>query len=173
MAEGTKFRTVEENIKELKESSSVTDNRLNTIENTIQSLSKLMERSLAQPSPITISSSATLQTNPSDFKLFKGMRIEIPQFDGYDVDDLIFKIQEFFTLYNTLSEQRIKLASLHMTGAALTWYKWMQQTNLLTTWDAFLKALTIRFGSSLCDDPKAELKHHKQEISVEEYQVRF
>lgn len=85
------------------------------------------------------------------------MRIEVPQFNGADLEDWIFNIQKYLALYNTPIEQRVKLASLHMTGAPFAWHKWMQQANLITTWDAFLEALGVRFGTTLFEDPRPQV----------------
>lgn len=61
----------------------------------------------------------------------KGMKVEVPRFKGEEPEDWIFKIKEFFEIYGVPSEQRIKIASFHMEGAAYLWYKWVTKNGLV------------------------------------------
>lgn len=103
----------------------------------------------------------------------KGMKVEVPRFNGKEADDWIFKIKEFFEIYGVPMEQRIKIASFHMEGTAYSWYKWVTRNELVQSWTEFLTALQLRFGTSLYDDPKAALKELKQTATVSEYQSKF
>jgi len=44
----------------------------------------------------------------------KGMKVEIPYFNGNDAKDWVFKIKEFFELYCTPMDQRRKVTSMHL-----------------------------------------------------------
>jgi len=39
-----------------------------------------------------------------------------------------------------------------MEGKAITWYQEQEETRILTSWEAFVKALQIHFGTSSYDD---------------------
>jgi hypothetical protein len=54
-----------------------------------------------------------------------------------------------------------------MEGKAITWYQELEETEILTSWEAFVKALQIRFGTSSYDDPMEALISIKQTSTVE------
>ena len=56
---------------------------------------------------------------------FHDFKIDIPEFDGDRVEDWIFKLEEFFDVVGTPMENRVKVASFHMVGAAHSWYNWL------------------------------------------------
>ncbi|KAF1886501.1 hypothetical protein Lal_00045734 [Lupinus albus] len=60
-----------------------------------------------------------------------------------------------------------------MKGDGLSWYKWMFNTNQLTSWEGFTKALLVRFGPSTFHNPQAELFKLRQTSTVIEYQTHF
>lgn len=103
----------------------------------------------------------------------KGLKVDIPRFNGTDAEDWVFKIKEFFDVYDVPTVQRIKISSFHMEGPAYAWYKWMMKNSLVQTWPDFLNALLLRFGTSLYDDAKAALKELKHTNTVAEYQNHF
>lgn len=101
------------------------------------------------------------------------MKVDVPRFSSEDAEDWIFKIKEFFKIYGVPVEQRTKIASFHMEGPAYSWYKWVVKNQLVQTWNEFLTALQLMFGTSLYDDPKAALKELKQTSTIAEYQSMF
>lgn len=60
-----------------------------------------------------------------------------------------------------------------MIGEALSWFKWMFGNHQLSTWNAFTKALELRFGPSSSENHQATLFKLQQRGSVFEYQVAF
>lgn len=60
-----------------------------------------------------------------------------------------------------------------MTGDALGWYQWMFNNYLLSTWEAFTRALEVRFGPSAYDNHQQALFKLKQTASVADYQHEF
>lgn len=103
----------------------------------------------------------------------RNLKVEVPRFDGTDVEDWIFKIKEFFELYSTPLNQRIRISSLHMGGAAFKWYQWLVENDIHYTWPEFVDALLLRFGRTVYDDPKAALKRVVQTGTVAEYYSAF
>ncbi|XP_058766771.1 uncharacterized protein LOC131640391 [Vicia villosa] len=100
-------------------------------------------------------------------------KLELPMFDGSAPLDWLFQADQFFNFYNMPPENRLSLISFYMKGDALSWFKWMHQSHLLTDWFSFVKALELRFGPSSFDNHQAELFKLKQEGSVVEYQTKF
>lgn len=60
-----------------------------------------------------------------------------------------------------------------MQGPALGWYKWLHSTQQLTTWDAFTRALELRFGPSTFENHQTALFKSHQTGSVTDYQAQF
>jgi hypothetical protein len=54
---------------------------------------------------------------------------------------------------------------------AITWYQELEETGILTSWEAFVKALQIRFGTSSYNDPMKALISIKQTSTVELYKT--
>jgi len=57
-----------------------------------------------------------------------------------------------------------------MQGEALSWFKWLHNNNLLTDWNAFIRALELRFGPSTYINHHVKLFKLQQTTSVTEYQ---
>lgn len=60
-----------------------------------------------------------------------------------------------------------------MEGKALIWFQELKSTGGLTSWDGFLRALSIRFGKGPYDDPMETLSNLKQVGLLEEYKTQF
>lgn len=60
-----------------------------------------------------------------------------------------------------------------MQGDAIGWFKWMHSNNQLTTWEAFTRALELRFGPSSFTNHEAALFKLKQTGSVSDFQLQF
>lgn len=152
------------------------DTRIKKIEESLHNMESMI-RQVIHDKAIETSTVASVQRmvkESSATRLFygKGMKVEVPRFNGEEVEDWIFKIKDF-KIYGVSVDQRIKIASFHMEGAAYSWYKWVTKNELVQNWNEFLTALQLRFGTSLYDDPKAALKELKQTATVSEYQSKF
>jgi len=142
MAEGTQLARLEEAVKEgrliaaeLQRTQEVSNERLSQLDRNFQEQQEAMQnmeavlRNLVQTS-VSVSQSPRLRDevsqgvgNEQQTLLSKTIKVDIPYFDGNEAEDWVFKIQEFFEIYGTPEQQRIKLVSFHMTGAAYAWYK--------------------------------------------------
>ncbi|KAL0395951.1 UNVERIFIED_CONTAM: hypothetical protein Scaly_0043500 [Sesamum calycinum] len=69
--------------------------------------------------------------------------------------------------------QRLDVISFYMKGEALSWFKWMFTNRQLSSWDAFARALKLRFGPSSFDNHQAVLFKLRQRGSVAEFQADF
>ena len=78
----------------------------------------------------------------------------------------MYKAYQLFQLYNTPPNQKILLASYHMEEEALIWFQEVEEASQFTSWEAFVRALHIRFGATAYDDPMETLTRLRQVGSV-------
>lgn len=53
------------------------------------------------------------------------VKMDMPQFDGNDPQDLLFKASRYFNCCKTPKDQKLLLASFHLEGKASKWFQWM------------------------------------------------
>ncbi|KAF1863227.1 hypothetical protein Lal_00014688, partial [Lupinus albus] len=75
--------------------------------------------------------------------------IKPPNYISNNLMGPTLKIEQYFNLYQVAPNQRVELVAFSMKGDALSWYKWMFNTNQLTSWEGFTKALLVHFGPSI------------------------
>lgn len=51
------------------------------------------------------------------------VKLEFPKFDGNDVTDWIFKVEQFFELDQTPENSKLRMAGIHFEGKAMSWFK--------------------------------------------------
>jgi hypothetical protein len=100
------------------------------------------------------------------------LRLDFPRFGGENQSNWTYKVNQFFDYYQTPLYQRIRMASFHMKGEALIWFQDADESMQFSTWDAFVQALLIRFGSAY-DNPMEALIWLRQSSSVAEYTTQF
>ncbi|XP_059449450.1 uncharacterized protein LOC132180588 [Corylus avellana] len=103
----------------------------------------------------------------------RSVRIEFPKFDGTDPSGWIYKANKFFQVHNTSSYQKFLLASIHMEGKALVWFRDMEMSGCLHDWTVLTQALLERFGPLGYDDLMEALSKLKQTTSVDDYKEKF
>ena len=54
----------------------------------------------------------------------RGVRAELPMFDGQGVEEWVFRVHEYFEVYEVPIELQIRMLSFHLSGSAYTWYHW-------------------------------------------------
>ncbi|KAL0385789.1 UNVERIFIED_CONTAM: hypothetical protein Sradi_2973200 [Sesamum radiatum] len=120
----------------------------------------------------TSSSSAPLPQFPSAL-VPKPPKLHLPPFDGSEPLDWIFQAEQYFTYHQVAPPQRLAIISFFMHGEALSWFKWVYNNNQLTSWEAFLRALELRFGPSSFVNHQATLFKLRQRGSVADFQAEF
>nr|GEZ59393.1 hypothetical protein [Tanacetum cinerariifolium] len=100
-------------------------------------------------------------------------KITLPTFDGSNPLDWIFQAEQYFLFYNIAPHQRLPIVAFHLSGNALSWYKYLVNNHLLTTWDTFTCDLETRFGPSLYDNHQATLFKLCQTSTVTAFQTEF
>ena len=96
-------------------------------------------------------------------------KLEFPKFNQENPAGWVYKAHQFFQLYNTPPNQNILLALYHMEEEALIWFQEAEEVGQFTSWEAFVRALHIRFGANAYDDPMKTLIGLRQVGSVALY----
>ncbi|KAL0303885.1 UNVERIFIED_CONTAM: Retrovirus-related Pol polyprotein from transposon.6 [Sesamum radiatum] len=142
-------------------------------------LSDLQLQLAARPPPPPPSFSAgpsALQPPPSSspqsaasslFPLLKPPKLHMPAFDGSAPLDWLFQAEQYFAFYQIPPYQRLPMISFFIKGEALSWFKWMSSNHQLSSWEAFVRALELRFGPSSFENHQAALFKLRQRGSRE------
>nr|GEU80948.1 hypothetical protein [Tanacetum cinerariifolium] len=96
-----------------------------------------------------------------------------PPFDGSNPLDWLFQADQDFTFYNIEPPRRLAMIAFHFSGDALSWYKYLFNNRLFTTWEAFTRALETRFDPSSYDNHQATLFKLCQTSTITTYQIEF
>ncbi|KAF4359410.1 hypothetical protein F8388_005667 [Cannabis sativa] len=121
------------------------------------------------PLPRASSQSESREVNA----ILKIMRVKVARFDGVGVEDWIYKINKFFDLHCVSQATRLAMVAFHLEGAPSTWYQWMEKGGGLGDWESFLRALRLRFGSSIYDDPLGKIAKLVQTGRVSAFREEF
>ncbi|XP_075673788.1 uncharacterized protein LOC142643132 [Castanea sativa] len=103
----------------------------------------------------------------------KTINLEFPRFRGENPSGWVYKANQFFQLYGTPQNQKILLASYHMEDEALIRFQDVEEVGLFTSWEAFVRSLHVRFGTTTYDDPMETLTRLRQVNSVVQYKGQF
>lgn len=87
----------------------------------------------------------------------KMLKIFCPKFDGTKPEGWIFLTEEYFEYHDIKDGSKVRIARLHMEGAALDWVRRLKKNNMLSTWEKLLEELLERFGDSKYEDSLAVL----------------
>ncbi|XP_039133795.1 uncharacterized protein LOC120270795 [Dioscorea cayenensis subsp. rotundata] len=92
-------------------------------------------------------------------------KLEFPRFNGDHIYDWLFKCKQFFEFDETPDGIKVKIASLHLEGAALQWHQGYLRRRggeNPPSWGDYVTQLNTRFGNELHYDPMEELKDLRQ-----------
>ncbi|KAL0443843.1 UNVERIFIED_CONTAM: hypothetical protein Slati_2107000 [Sesamum latifolium] len=65
--------------------------------------------------------------------------------------------KKYFSYHQVPPPQRFAVILFYIQGETLSWFKWLYTNQQLSSWDAFLRALELRFGPSSFDNHQAAL----------------
>ena len=103
-------------------------------------------------------------------------KVDFPRFDGSQIRDWVFKVEEFFEIDSTPADMKVRMAAIHFDGRASTWHHNMLQTlgpkRWLRDWYVYKSLIMERFEDVL-DDPVAELKRLQETSGIEDYHEKF
>ncbi|KAJ0836439.1 putative nucleotidyltransferase, Ribonuclease H [Helianthus annuus] len=102
------------------------------------------------------------------------LKLIFPRFNGdHDPTGWIYQAEQFFDFQKITEDDQVQLASFHLDGIAIQWYKWYTKTRGPLTWLEFTEALLKRFGPTDYEDPSESLHRLKQLTTVTAYQEAF
>ncbi|KAH7545445.1 hypothetical protein FEM48_Zijuj01G0094700 [Ziziphus jujuba var. spinosa] len=99
--------------------------------------------------------------------------LSFPRFNGEEPSAWLYRTEQYFEFKNIPTDQHVQLASFHLDGIALQWYRWLTKIQGPSTWLEFSKSLLHRFGPTDYEDPSEALTRLKQTTTVEAYQESF
>ncbi|XP_062103343.1 uncharacterized protein LOC133814394 [Humulus lupulus] len=105
--------------------------------------------------------------------ILKIMRVKVHRFDGTNVEDWVYKINKFFDLHGVLPDIRLAMVAFHLEGAPSTWFQWMEKGGGFSDWESFLRALRLRFGVSIYDDPLGRIAKLVRTGRVSTFRAEF
>ncbi|XP_062080683.1 uncharacterized protein LOC133785470 [Humulus lupulus] len=123
--------------------------------------------------PPTGQNSEGVSENREMNHILKNMKVKVPRFDGNNVEDWVYKINKFFDLHGIPPGTRLLLIAFHLEGPPSTWFQWMEKGGGFADWDSFLRALRLRFGVSVYDDPLGRIAKLTQTGRVSEFRAEF
>ncbi|KAD3640421.1 hypothetical protein E3N88_29644 [Mikania micrantha] len=100
-------------------------------------------------------------------------KIEFPTFSGGDPRGWILKAEKYFCFYNTMDEEKVDVAAIHLEGDALDFYSWIAAEQDITYWDELVSAIQKHYGPPEFQNPDEYLCSVKQTGSVHEYRQEF
>ena len=156
------------------------ENHLETVEGSLKTIEAMLKDALKMKSAMYgsgTSSASNVENSPkhsdshydSSNQWQRGMKPDLPMFDGEVVDEWVLKVHEYFEWCDVPIDMRLRMISFHLIGPAYTWYRWVVNNNIEYTWESFLEALSVQFGQNIYYDPKAAIKDLKQVNFVTEY----
>lgn len=101
-------------------------------------------------------------------------KLSFPTFDGKD-DPLAWlnRCEHFFRAQRTREEDKVWLASFHLTRGAQHWYFMLERDVGVLSWIEFKGLCQQRFGPALGTNHLSDLARLPFKTSVEEYQEEF
>ncbi|KAD6453241.1 hypothetical protein E3N88_07946 [Mikania micrantha] len=100
-------------------------------------------------------------------------KIDFPSFSGGDPRGWILKAEKYFRFYNTLDEEKVDVAAIHLEGDALDFYSWISTEQDITYWEELTAALQKHFGPPEFQNPDEYLCSVKQTGTIMEYRQEF
>ncbi|VFQ85138.1 unnamed protein product [Cuscuta campestris] len=165
--------------------SSQTDNELGELKGILEKLEKSDKDKDVNSSPMNreneISSTHMnrhhdnfQQNSHSGSSFTRFFRMDFPKFSGQELRTSLYKVDQIFAMEDIPSEQKVKVAAIHLEGEAIAWHRAnVKHLNLSEyTSTEYVLALNERFGETF-EDPMEELKSLNQTGTIKEYQASF
>ncbi|KAF8411003.1 hypothetical protein HHK36_003542 [Tetracentron sinense] len=101
------------------------------------------------------------------------LKLNFPTFEDGDPFGWIYQAEQFFAYHRTNQEERLIIASFHLKGEALQWFRWYEKSQVYVSWRDFVAALNDRFRPTKYDDHAGALAKLRQYSTLREYQAEF
>ncbi|XP_027166082.1 uncharacterized protein LOC113766055 [Coffea eugenioides] len=94
-------------------------------------------------------------------------KLEFPRFTGEQVRDWIQKCETFFHLYGILDSQKMLIAKMHLEGRANVWFQSFKKDKRIFGWEEFKEGVSRRFGDLGDEDGVEEFNKLQQSFTEE------
>uniref|UniRef100_A0A1J3CMQ5 Retrotransposon gag domain-containing protein n=1 Tax=Noccaea caerulescens TaxID=107243 RepID=A0A1J3CMQ5_NOCCA len=101
------------------------------------------------PKKPSIAVDNTSEEKESRYTHLKKIQIEMPVFDGRNVDSWIPRAERYFKIGGFTEAEKLRLAYLSVDGEALSWFNLWERREPFLDWSDFKYRLLERFGDSL------------------------
>ena len=100
-------------------------------------------------------------------------RLEMPIFEGLNLEGWVFHVERFFTVHRMTEEEKMAAAMISLDGEAMAWFQWEEGRRPIQGWSELKAQILDRFSitqeGTLCEQFLAL----KQEGTVREYLCTF
>lgn len=103
----------------------------------------------------------------------KFKKVEMPIFDGVDPDLWLFRVDRYFGIHKLTDSEKLTVTVINFEGAALDWYRVIEEHDPFHGWNDLKLRLLVRFRSSKIRSVCGQFLAIRQESTVEEYRNRF
>lgn len=100
-------------------------------------------------------------------------KLDLPDFEGKNPDDWIFRVEKCFKVNQTKEEEKLSVAMACMTGCAVTWLRMIQDRDELLDWRDFKMKLKKRFKPTRGGTILSQMLQLRQTGSISEYRDQF
>ncbi|TYK09954.1 Ty3/gypsy retrotransposon protein [Cucumis melo var. makuwa] len=107
------------------------------------------------------------------FDRSKFKKVEIPIFNGMDLDFWLFKADRYFKIHNLTKSEKMSVAIISFDGLALDWYRSQDERESFKSWDDLKQKMLTRFQTIRDGTLVGRFLTIKWETTVEEYRNRF
>lgn len=103
----------------------------------------------------------------------KQVKIDFLKFDGTDPANWIFRVEQYFTYYETPDPHRVVLAAINMEGDVVPWFQMLQKSRAIYDWASLTRSVEAECVPSLLDQPRSKLFILTQTGPIDEYCRQF
>jgi len=100
-------------------------------------------------------------------------RVELPVFDGDDVNEWLVRIERYFQVAQIATNDKVEYAAMALTGKALTWFEWWEDQTQFHSWMRFRQDVLKRFLPGAAGHPLGPLLSVKQNNTTIQYREEF
>ncbi|VFQ93324.1 unnamed protein product [Cuscuta campestris] len=140
-------------------------------QNMFEKMMELLEKSSHNENR---SSSEVIGNEGGDRTAFKFLpKLEFPSFNGSNPRNWVKKCTRYFNLCKIPENQKMDVASIHLTGKAEVWFASYIAVKKRVEWDDFIIDVCGRFKEELDSKLVEEFNKLNQTGTIEEYLERF
>ncbi|KAD3641337.1 hypothetical protein E3N88_30561 [Mikania micrantha] len=188
MADGTRFKILDDSVKVLQESNQSIHVAQDALRSDVSELAasvedqkKTMNKVLVQLSLLT-KQSKQKGTGGPDGETSDGMSIlgrhkpapiYLARFAGTHPERWVAQANRYFEFYSIPDHERLMIASFYLDEDAADWFDWLQRQSQQQTWTDFTKALVQRFKAKELEQPEGLLAKLNQTTTVAAYRHQF